>query len=334
MILSDLYILPFIRVFTLAISLGFLLVFILNYPGKWKFIWPWRLGGLALVIPFLFAVLWNRYLVIDRTLMSIVGAVAVVLVFGMMDDRFRFSWRVQLFFQISIAVALFFGGVAVQNIGLPMSGAWFLHPELSWWPSLPLTVAWLLLVVNAVNWSDGSDGVAGSTALVGFLTIFILSLRPEVNQPPTAILAIAAAGATFGFLVFNFPPARFIAGTAGSYFWGFLLGALAIFAGTKIATTMLVLAVPLLDALWVVIDRWRSGTSIFQGDRERHLHYRLRRLGWSDRQIAMAYMSMAVAAGMAALTLGSTGKIVSFLMIVVIFSFIFISIKDQETETV
>jgi UDP-GlcNAc:undecaprenyl-phosphate GlcNAc-1-phosphate transferase len=155
---------------------------------------------------------------------------------------------------------------------------------------------------------DGVDGVAGSVSLVGFFAIFLLSLRPEVNQPPVAILAVIATGVTAGFLFFNMPPARFIAGTSGAYFWGLLLGTLSIFAGTKIATTTLVLAVPILDALWVMIERWRHGVSVFQGDTRYHLHYRLREYGWSDRSIVVAYSLVALSIGLVAPFLSSTGK--------------------------
>lgn len=305
MFLSDLYLPSFLTALVVSVSVGAL---VSSVRSRLSGVSP-RSGGVALVVAFIVAVLSDGHLVVDRVLAVLLAVLLVVFLFGLADDRRRFSWRIQLVFQVSATLALFLGGVAIQSIGLPGGGAWFLHPELSWWPSLPLTVVWLLFIVNAVNWSDGVDGSAGSVALVGFLAIFFLALRPEVDQPPTAILALAAAGATLGFLVFNFPPARIIAGTSGAYFWGLLLGTLAVFSGTKIATTLLVLALPALDAVWVTVDRWRSGVSVFQGDRERHLHYRLRRAGWSDRRIAVTYFLVAASAAVLALDLRPYGKL-------------------------
>lgn len=302
----DMYLPSFFLSFVVALGVGGAIVFSLKH---FRFSVVRRWGGLVMVASFLVAVFFDRHLVIDEKLWWVVWVLLSILIFGLIDDRCKLSWKMQLFFQVAVATILFFGGVAIQSIGLPFGGAWFLHPELSWWPALPLSIVWLLLIVNAVNWSDGVDGVAGSVTLVGFLTIFVLSLRPEVNQPPTAILALAAAGATLGFLVFNFPQARFIAGTSGSYFWGFLLGILAIFAGTKIATTLLVLALPVADAVWVIGERWQSGVSIFHGDSQRHLHFKLRQLGWSDRKISSLYAFVAVVLAVFALTLHSAGKL-------------------------
>ena len=91
-----------------------------------------------------------------------------------------------------------------------------------------------------------------------------------------------------GFLFFNLPSAKIEAGTSGSYFTGFILASLAIIAGSKIITMMIVLILPLIDVIWVVVGRWRNKKSIFKRDKS-HLHYRLRRIGWSDRKIFLSY---------------------------------------------
>jgi uncharacterized membrane protein (UPF0127 family) len=91
-------------------------------------------------------------------------------------------------------------------------------------------------------------------------------------------------------LLFNLAFPVFIAGTSGSYFFGFILATLAVVAGTKIATLMLVIIFPLIDAVWVIFDRIKSGQSIFIGDKKsRHLHYRLLKLGWSEKKIVFSY---------------------------------------------
>lgn len=90
------------------------------------------------------------------------------------------------------------------------------------------------------------------------LRFSFLSISDLVNQPPLAIMAISLAGALLGFLVFNFYPARIFLGSSGSWFLGFMLSVLAIFAGGKVATVFLVMGFPILDALWVIIKESKT----------------------------------------------------------------------------
>jgi UDP-N-acetylmuramyl pentapeptide phosphotransferase/UDP-N-acetylglucosamine-1-phosphate transferase len=125
---------------------------------------------------------------------------------------------------------------------------------------------------------------------LALLAIFFVSLRPEVDQPAVAILSLIGIGAFLGFGFLNFPPAKIIAGTGGSYFAGMLLASLAIIAGTKIATTMVVLVLPVVDFIWVTVERKREGRSIFQKEpKERHLHYKFLKSGWSERGVLLVY---------------------------------------------
>ena len=133
------------------------------------------------------------------------------------------------------------------------------------------------------------DSSLGAVALVGGMSILIVSFFPEVNQPAIGILASIFLGSVVSFLFFNFPPAKVEAGTSGSYFVGFVLASLAIIAGSKIITLMIVLILPLLDLGWVVLARWSQKQSIFKKD-QKHLHYRLRKLGWSDWRIFSNYV--------------------------------------------
>jgi len=114
----------------------------------------------------------------------------------------------------------------------------------------------------------------------------------DVAQPDTAILALIVAGAFAGFLLFNAAPASIFLGEGGSTLAGFLLGTLAIISGSKVATTLLVLGLPLFDTAVVIIRRLLQRRSPASGDRS-HLHFRLLDLGFSQRQVVLLYYFVA-----------------------------------------
>jgi UDP-GlcNAc:undecaprenyl-phosphate GlcNAc-1-phosphate transferase len=171
-------------------------------------------------------------------------------------------------------------------------------------------------MMNVINFLDGMDGLAGSVTIIAFLAIGFVSVLPQVNDVPTAIAAFAAASAIAGFLFYNFPPAKLILGTVGSWFIGFLIAILAIQGATKVATTAVVGAVPLIDALIVILGRLRRGNSPFRGDYT-HLHHRLKRRGLSDQTILALYVVCSVILGLAAVVLQTHNKIILFLVFAV-----------------
>jgi UDP-GlcNAc:undecaprenyl-phosphate GlcNAc-1-phosphate transferase len=116
--------------------------------------------------------------------------------------------------------------------------------------------------------------------------------------------ALALLGASVGFLVFNAPPARVFMGSNGAFFLGYVLGALGLIAGGRVATVLLVMGIPIVDVAWTILDRWRHGVSPFRGDR-RHLHFRLKDAGISTRLIVYVYWGFCAIAGLLALALSS-----------------------------
>jgi UDP-GlcNAc:undecaprenyl-phosphate GlcNAc-1-phosphate transferase len=235
---------------------------------------------------------------------------------GLWDDFCELSWKIQLFFQIFCASLVFFFGVRIYYLTNPFLGEIIkLDKGVGIFLAFFLALIWIVLLMNALNWLDGLDGLSGGITLIGVLTIFFLSLKEEVNQPPVAIITMILAGSILAFLIFNFNPAKIMAGTAGSMFMGFSLAVLAIFSGTKIATTLLILAIPVLDFLWVVWERKRSGKSIFLPDNN-HLHYKLLSLGWSQRKINISlYLITAVIAAISLHT-RVLGKSITLLLVI------------------
>jgi UDP-GlcNAc:undecaprenyl-phosphate GlcNAc-1-phosphate transferase len=126
----------------------------------------------------------------------------------------------------------------------------------------------------------------------------------RVGQFSVSLLPLALLGSTLGFLPYNFHPARVFMGSSGSFFLGYVVATLGIVAGARMATVLLVLAVPILDVGWLIWVRLRRGRAIGEGDR-RHLHFRLVDLGVSQRQVVWLYCLLSGAFGLLALVVYS-----------------------------
>ncbi|MDD5083763.1 MAG: MraY family glycosyltransferase [Candidatus Moranbacteria bacterium] len=287
-----------------------------------------RFGGAALVISFLVTLFLNSHLVLTTSWWGVISISMLILIVGLLDDMKEISWKSQLMAQMLAGAVAFAFGIRILSLTNPFGEAIFFDAGWMLGVSFIVTVAWIIVVMNAVNWADGIDGLCGGIAFIGFSTVFLLSLRPEVNQPPVAIFSLALAGASLGFLLFNFYPARIFAGTSGSWFLGFMLAVLALFSGTKIATAVLVLALPLLDAVWVVFDRLRSGVSIFAAD-TRHLHHRLRGIGWSSLSITLFLYGITIIIAAIALHADALEKLMTLAGLIVLTGIFFFWIERQ-----
>jgi len=293
-----------------------------------------RFGGIAIIIAFNSAIIFNKDLVITPQLWGILAASWAIMIVGTWDDFKEMFWKAQLFYQVTIAVFVFIMGIRIYYITNPLTGGILnLDTGIGVLFSAILVIFWITLMINALNWLDGIDGLSGGITFIGAITIFFLSLKPEVNQPPMAILAMSLAGASLGFLIFNFYPSRILAGTAGSMFMGFSLAVLAIFAGTKIATSLLVMSLPLIDFIWVIGERYRSGRSIFKADKS-HLHHKLIELGWSQKKISLFFYLVTILISIIALNTRTIGKsitlILTALIVLIFLTFINKKIKNYK----
>lgn len=278
------------------LSLGINYLIIRRGKGNNKIIR--RLGGAGVILSFLVVMLFSEVIITEKILALLIGSGAI-LIFGILDDFKNINWKIQLGFQLSLALLIIFFGFQIDFISIFEGSIWQLNSLILNIFGLSISligsailILWMILIINAVNWADGVDGLAVSIGIIAAAAILFVSLRPEVNQPAVAIMAMIFIGGLLGLSWLNFPPAKIIAGTSGSYFIGFFLASLAVLAGTKIATLMIVLALPILDTGWVVYNRIKSGQCIFKKDIEnRHFHYQLKKIGWSDRKIFISYFS-------------------------------------------
>jgi len=293
-----------------------------------------RVGGLIMVLVFNLMIILNRDLFISSEIYGMMAASLILLAVGLWDDIKEIYWKIQLFFQVAISVLVFITGIRIYYVTNPFTGGMFeFNSSLLILLSIGIVVFWIVLIINAINWLDGVDGLSGGVTLISIATIFFLSLKNEVNQPPIAIICAILSGVILGFLIFNFYPAKIMAGTSGSMFMGFILAVLAIIAGTKIATAILVMTIPIVDFLWVIGERIRSGQSIFNPD-SCHLHYKLLKMGWTEKKIALCYWSVTAATAAVALNTKAIGKGITLLVsvLIMLLTLIYISKKTSKNN--
>jgi UDP-GlcNAc:undecaprenyl-phosphate GlcNAc-1-phosphate transferase len=274
-----------------------------------------RWGGVAVYLAFLLTVLSDPKLIITRDIGAILAGGSLIFFLGVWDDFRELKWTRQLFFQILAVTVFFVFGAMTKDI-------FNFEGEFSQWREgwqilgILLGMVWILVLINAMNWLDGIDGVSGGISLIACLTVFLLSLKPEVNQPPVGILSIALGASILGFLIFNFPPAKIMLGSGGVFLISFVLAGLSVFAGAKVATALLILFIPVLDFFGVIIKRWRAGKSIFYPDR-RHLHHKLLAIGWSQRKINWFFYLVTAMVALIALNTRDFQKVIILSVLVV-----------------
>ena len=331
----ELYGTPFLMAFFLGVIL---LALTLAFLGKYSFGRikerhlhkknVSRLGGVALIFSFAGTLFWMEKLVFSQRLWAIVFVLLAILIFGIWDDFQELHWKTQLFFQISVVMFAYIMGVRIDYVSNPFGGVFLLNSPQLIFIAFLLVVLWVALIMNSINWVDGVDGLSGGITLIGMGVIFVLSLKPEVNQPPVGIITAAMMGSVLAFLIFNFNPARIFAGTGGSMFMGFMLSVLAIFAGAKIATTLLVIAIPVIDAIWVIFQRIKFGKSVFEADNF-HLHHKLSVLGWSHQKICWFFYALTGTVGFIALNTGVFGKVMTMAILLVMMGIIFFWVQRK-----
>lgn len=256
-----------------------------------------RIGGLAIVAAF-FAP-FVSLLFVDSSvalifrsenkliLGLILGGVAITGL-GLFDDLRGATAKSKLSVQVLVAIALYFCGFKIGSISLPLLGTVPLGPL-----ALPLTVAWIVGVTNAVNLIDGLDGLAGGVALIAVVTNFILALTQ--GNVILAVMMACLAGSLLGFLLFNFNPASIFMGDTGSMFLGFVLAAVSLITSTKSGTAVsllvpiIALGLPITDAMLAMARRTLMGRPMFSADKD-HIHHQVMRMAASNQRRAVSIL--------------------------------------------
>lgn len=265
-----------------------------------------------------------------KSLLGVLLGGLILMVGGVLDDRYRFAPKQQIVFPIIAALIIVASGVGIREVTNPFGGTLSLvlwERVLFWWngvgyrltlPADVLTFVWLMGMMYTTKFLDGLDGLVSGLTVIGAFMVFLLTMTTQWFQPSVGVLAIIVAGAFCGFLFWQFNPAKIFLGEGGSLLAGFFLGILAIISGGKIATTLLVLGIPVLDAAWVIVRRtfWEKKSPTV-ADRK-HLHFRLLEAGLSHRQAVLVLYAFATLFGALTLVLQSKEKLVALGVLVVL----------------
>jgi len=291
------------------------------------------LGGIAIFLSFwgvlayliFFTNLIGKNITFIQLLIIFISSLALIIL-GYFDDKNNLSPKFRLIVTSLIILFVILFGIDLDGITNPLGGIISLDTwkwTITGWESLILigdliVFAWLMGMMYTAKVLDGLDGLTTGIIGIGAMMIFFLSSTIKFYQSDVAVIALVLAGSCFGFLILNFYKAKIYLGEGGGLFLGFMLGVLAVIAGGKIASALLVMAVPILDLAWVIGKRLTSKHSLFTGDRK-HLHYRLVDSGWSVRQSVIFLYLISFIFGISTLVLPSKFKLLVLILLVVLF---------------
>ena len=302
-----------------------------------------RLGGVAIVFGFLVAICcFGR---MTRELAAILVGAAIIFVMGIVDDCKNLDAKFKFLIQIIAALVVMIGG----NIRITV----FTNPNvfsenpyliLPWWMSGITTVIWIVFITNAVNFIDGLDGLAAGVSAIMSVSLVFISIR--MNEYWVAVVGLALMGSCFGFLPFNFNPAKIFMGDSGSTFLGFILASLSIqgvfksYAVISFAVPLLILGLPLFDAMFAMIRRIYHGKSPMSADRG-HLHHRLIDMGFSQKQTVFILYAISGILGITAVFLAEYGSMRALILLITVLTVLLLVGRlqkhmlfkeDEETE--
>ena len=278
-----------------------------------------RMGGVAIYLAFVVGALALG--IYTRQVAALLIGSSIVMLIGWVDDAKGISPKVKLLGQVVASLVLIQGGFYVEFITNPFSDGGIISLGIL---TIPVTIIWLTGVSNAVNLVDGLDGLSAGVSAIAALTMTIVCIVQE--QYTAAALAAVLAAAAFGFLRYNFHPARTFMGDCGSLFLGFVLGALAIMGLSKGATSisilipLIIMGIPVFDTFFAIIRRLFLRRPIFEADKD-HLHHSLLKRGLSHRRTVLTIYAISAILGLCAIllaTLTSAQAVILLILLIII----------------
>lgn len=283
-------------------------------------------------VPILISLLISSLILIpmSKYLAAVLIGALILAAVGVWDDVKNLSPYFRLFTGLLAALVVVASGIGIAYITSPFGDAgsvinldtWQIWFEIGgqirsiWvWSDL-FALIWIVWMMNMVNWSKGVDGQMPGFVSIAAAIIAILSLRfnQDITQIQVTILALITSGSFLGLLFWNAYPQKIMPGYGAGSLAGYLLAVLSILSGAKVATLLLVLIVPTIDAVFTIVRRISRGRSPVWGDRK-HLHHLLLDRGWSKKQIAYFYWLVTAGVGLLSLFLDSVQKIYSLVFL-------------------
>jgi len=278
-----------------------------------------RMGGLAIYLGYLVAFfLFVPFAERPEMLGVFIGGTVVMLV-GMLDDKFQLSPKMKLMGQLAAALIVVFPfGLKIGVVNLPYEGSIDFSSGWLFWLGIPITLFWIVGVTNAVNLIDGLDGLSAGVSAIATATMLVMAL--QMGDHSVAVYCFVLLGAILGFLYFNFHPARLFMGDTGSLFLGFNLAAISVM-GFKEALfvsfiiPIVVLGVPLWDTFFAIVRRIVNKKPISSPDKG-HLHHCLLNMGLSHRATVLVIYGISLFFGSMAILLTKTTKWTTLIVMV------------------
>ncbi|WKZ31509.1 MAG: MraY family glycosyltransferase [Candidatus Dojkabacteria bacterium] len=274
------------------------------------------LGGLAVILPLL--VLIPLFFGFNEITIPILIAISILTIAGIIDDIYNLPGSIQLLAQLAAAFIFAASVVNLEVIKIPFDG--FIDLSMYTWngnimglpwefvfPGDLIAMFWVVVAINAIKWVSGLDALMESNLIVGFFMIFIIAARGEAAL--VLLLSAMLTGGLAGFTFYNFPPAKIMSAATGKTVYGFLVAALALLNDTKLAITILIMLLPLVDFLFVVTKRFivnrpksfketiLTPFRLLRISDTNHIHHQLLKLGFSTKQILLLETSITLLAG-------------------------------------
>ncbi|PYZ95870.1 undecaprenyl-phosphate alpha-N-acetylglucosaminyl 1-phosphate transferase [Alteribacter lacisalsi] len=270
-----------------------------------------RLGGLAIVSGTVAGVVfWGPSL---DYFWGIAGGAMLIVLLGLADDKYTLTAKAKIIVQTLAAFCIVMSGLMIELVSIPFYG----QVELGVW-SIPITMLWIVAITNAINLIDGLDGLAAGTSGIALFTIFLMAVMD--GQILVIGLSLALLGATLGFLLFNFYPAKIFMGDTGAMFLGFSIAVISMLGLFKNVTIfsfvipILILGIPIFDTLFAIIRRKLNNQKIYAPDRK-HLHYCLLDMGFSHQHTVLMIYGMSALFGISAILFNATALWTSVLLV-------------------
>lgn len=275
-----------------------------------------RLGGLGIFLTFLFG--YMLFGVQSTQMNAILIGAFIIIITGVIDDISPIGAKTKLLGQIiSAMIVIFYGGILLDKItflGLHLDFGVFAYP---------ITIIFIVGCINIINLIDGLDGLSTGTCAIFYLTIGIIAFMKASFGGLDVSLTFIMLGASLGFLCHNFYPAKIFSGDSGSMFQGFMIATISLLGFKTITMTsffipILLLGIPILDALFAIIRRMIKKSPIYMPDKL-HLHHQLLNLGLSHRNTVLAIYAMNILFAFASIIYVLNDKKIGLFIYIVIF---------------
>ncbi len=287
-----------------------------------------RLGGLAIFSSFLLGLLIHGNLS-EEIVAILIGAFIIVIV-GIFDDIKPVKARYKIIFQVIASfIVIYFGNIYIDEISLL---GWVMTFNYFW--SFVISMAFMLGITNSINLIDGLDGLAAGVSTIYFGTILVIATILNMFGGLDILICVIMLGATLGFLVHNFPPAKIFMGDVGSLFLGYIISVVALL-GFKITTIttlfipILILAIPIFDTLLAIFRRLLNHKSLGEADKE-HFHHQLLKLKFTNKaSILIIYAINIMFASVSVFYILGDGEIAMSIYIILMILLLFVVLKTN-----